>query len=402
MSTSLLYHTQSVQDFLFKNFDFSGGRTIAKVERHPDKFVCPACKSPSVTATRVYERLVQGLPMGRHRFFLRVKMHRIRCHECGAYQMEQLPFLPSAHARYTRALARTVIELRPEMSISALAEYFDLHWTTVKEIEKDHLKIKYKHIPLKDVKVIGIDEIYIGNMKFFTIVRDLESGAVLHIGKGKGAESLEPFSRRLRMSSCHIEAVTADFSSAYSYWVKDVLPDAMIVYDHFHLIKLMNDKLNKIRRRTMEELEEEQKKSLKNKRWLLLKNIEKLDDDDTIELNRLRDVYKDLGDASMLKESLRNIYSLAPDIYTATKAFKKWCDLAIETGIKELKTMAKTITSHLEGIVAYWYLGISNASMEGFNNKIRWLIRQAYGYHDKEYLKLKIFDLPKLKTTKIL
>ena len=337
-----------------------------------------------------------------HRFYIQVKMHRIRCHECGAYLMERLPFLPSAHARYTRALARTVIELRPEMSISAIAEYFDLHWTTVKEMEKDHLKIKYKHIALKDVKVIGIDEIFIGNMKFFTIVRDLESGAVLHIGKGKGAESLEAFSRRLRMSQCHIEAVTADFSPAYGSWVKDALPDAMIVYDHFHLIKLMNDKLNKIRRRTMDELEEEQKKFLKNKRWLLLKNIEKLDEDDTVKLHRLRDVYKDLGDASMLKESLRNIYSLAPDIYTATKAFNKWCDWAIETGIKELKTMAKTISRHLKGIVAHWYLPISNASMEGFNNKIRWLIRQAYGYHDKEYFRLKIFDLPNLKTTKLL
>jgi transposase len=93
---------------------------------------------------------------------------------------------------------------------------------------------------------------------------------------------------------------------------------------------------------------------------------------------------------------------LAPDIYTATEAFKKWCDLAIETGIKELKTMAKTITSHLEGIVAHWRLRISNASMEGFNNKIRWLIRQAYGYRDKDYFRLKIFDLPKLKTTKLL
>ena len=68
MSTSLLYHTQSLHGFLFEKFDFSGGQTIATVERQPDKFVCPVCKSPSVTATRVYERLVQGLPMGRHRF----------------------------------------------------------------------------------------------------------------------------------------------------------------------------------------------------------------------------------------------------------------------------------------------------------------------------------------------
>ena len=402
MSTSLLYHTQNIHDFLFERFDFSGGQTTATVDRRPDKFTCPICESPSVTATPVYERLIQGLPIGRHRFFLRVKMHRVRCHECGAYRMERLPFLPSGRARHTRALARTVIELRAEMSISALANYFELHWTTVKEIEKDHLKMKYKHISVKDVQVIGIDEIHIGDMKFFTIVRDLESGAVLHIGKGKGAESLEPFSRRLRRSRCEIEAVTVDFSSAYSSWIKDTLPDALIVYDHFHLIKLMNDKLNKIRQRTMAELEEEQKKSLKNKRWLLLKNIEKLNDDDTCELNRLRDVYKDLGDASMLKESLRNIYSLAPDIYTATKAFKKWCNLAIETGIKELKTMAKTITSHLDGILANWYLNISNASMEGFNNKIRCLVRQAYGYHDEEYFRLKIFDLPNLKTIKLL
>ena len=113
------------------------------------------------------------------------------------------------------------------------------------------------------MEIIGIDEIHIGNMKFFTIVRDLLSGTVLHVGKGKGADSLEAFSRRLKMSRCQIDAVTVDFSSAYTSWIKETLPDAMIVYDHFHLIKLMNDKLNTIRRRTMAQLEEEQKASLK-------------------------------------------------------------------------------------------------------------------------------------------
>ncbi len=81
----------------------------------------------------------------------------------------------------------------------------------------------------------------------------------------------------------------------------------------------------------------------------------------------------------------------------ARVAFEDWCTLAIETGIPEMKTMAKTLTSHLDGIVAYWNEGITSAAMEGFNNKIRWLIRQAYGYHDQEYFKLKIFDLPKLR-----
>ncbi len=107
--------------------------------------------------------------------------------------MEKLPFVPSNKARYTKGLARTVVELRREMSISAIAKYFDLHWTTVKEIEKKHLKKKYKNVPLSMVRVIGMDEIYVGKNRYLTVVRDLDSGAVLHVGDGKGADSLYDF-----------------------------------------------------------------------------------------------------------------------------------------------------------------------------------------------------------------
>ncbi len=397
MSTSLLYHTQGIHDFEFESFDFAGGQTVASIHRHADKFQCPCCNSSRVTPTFIQTRTIQSLPIGRHRFFVRVKMHRIRCSDCGAYLMEKLPFISSEKVRYTKVLARTVIDLRPEMSISALAKYFGLHWTTVKEIEKKHLKKKYKKVPLSAVRVIGIDEIYVGKNRYLTVVRDLDSGAVLHIGEGKGADSLEKFAQRIKRSSCRIETVAVDLSAAYTSWTKNNLPDATIVYDHFHVIKLMNEKLNKIRQRTMSELEEEQKKGLKNKRFLLLKNVENLDTDEGSSLELLRENYQELGDASILKESLRNIYSLVPDRYMARVAFQDWCKLAIDTGIPEMKTMANTITFHLDGIVAYWNEGITSAAMEGFNNKIRWLIRQAYGYHDQEYFKLKIFDLPKLR-----
>ena len=89
---------------------------------------------------------------------------------------------------------------------------------------------------------------------------------------------------------------------------------------------------------------------------------------------------------------------MAGNAFKAEAAFRNWCAIAVKTGIKELKDMAGTIERHLEGIVAYWQTnGLSNASMEGFNNKIRWLMRQAYGYRDEEYFHLKIFDLPKIK-----
>jgi transposase len=400
MSTSLLYHTQGVHGFTLEKFDFSGAKTEATIRRCASKFQCPVCCSSHVTPTFVGHRTIKSLPIGQHQFFLCVKMHRIRCHRCHAYRMEKLPFLPSAKVGYTRVLARTIIELRSEMSISAIATYFGLHWSTVKEIEKIHLRKKYRHISLKDVRIIGIDEIYIGNMRFLTIVRDLETGAVVHIGSGKGADSLKKFAHRLKVSKCNIEAVAVDFSPAYTSWINDQLPNATIVYDHFHLIKLINDKLDKIRRRTMNELQEEEKTCLKNKRWLLLRNFQNLNQDDQTELQRLRKIYKDLGDASLLKESLRNIYALATDVYLARRAFKRWCELANKTQIKELKTMAKTILTNLSGILSFWTVKISTAAMEGFNNKIRWLVRQAYGYRDIEYFRLKLFDLPNIRTDK--
>lgn len=102
-----------------------------------------------------------------------------------------------------------------------------------------------------------------------------------------------------------------------------------------------------------------------------------------------------------MKEKLRFIYSQAGGIEEAGEMFDEWCELAEGAEIPKLKTMAKTIKRHKEGILCFWkYNNLTSAGMEGFNNKIRWLIRVAYGYRDDEYFKLKIYDLPNLKTTK--
>ena len=112
-------------------------------------------------------------------------------------------------------------------------------------------------------------------------------------------------------------------------------------------------------------------------------------------------MFDDLGTACFLKEALRKIYAIAEYDYEAEIALNYWCKLAIASGIAGIKTMAKTIKRNMEGIKGYWkHFKLTSASMEGFNNKIGWLNRQAYGYRDEEYFKLKIFDLPKVSTAK--
>lgn len=331
-----------------------------------------------------------------------MQVRRIRCQDCGGYVRERLDFCHGPNVTYTKWLAKFVLALRAQMSISAVAELTGLHWDTVKDIEKVYLAKKYARVSLRSVRRLGIDEVYLGRkFGFITVVRDLENGTVLFVGKGKGGDALKPFKSRLRRRAKQIEAVAIDMSNAYAAWLRQVVPKAEIVYDHFHVIKLMNERMDKLRRSTMNQLEEEQKKELKGKRYLLLRNQESLSDQAKQELKQLRLQYTNLGTASLMKEYLRNIYRIANSLSTARKAFTLWCEKAEVSAVSCLKQMAKTIRKRMEGLLAFWkYDRLTNASQEGFNNKIGWLTRQAYGYRDETFLHLKIYDLPNLSTRK--
>ncbi|EDM28660.1 transposase [Lentisphaera araneosa HTCC2155] len=104
-----------------------------------------------------------------------------------------------------------------------------------------------------------------------------------------------------------------------------------------------------------------------------------------------------MGATYALKEALRRINKIK-DLAFVENALTYWCEKAHCSKVPELISMAKTIRKHYSGILAFWKTKITSAVMEGFNNKIGWLTRQAYGYRDEEYLILKIIDLPNLKT----
>jgi len=403
MSTSHFYHTQGIRGFKLKRMERVKGLEIACVISTSDYVLCPKCLSRNVSVVQTNKtRDIRGLSIGLKRMIFRVQIRRIRCHECGSYLQEPINFCPNPYSRFTKHLARFVLALRSAMSISDTARFTGLHWETVKNIEKAWLEKKYERIRLGQVSILGIDEVYLGKKRgYITVVRDMESGAVLFIGKGKGGDALKKFRKRIKRKAGQIKAVVMDMANSYSAWVEDVLPNAEIVYDHFHVIKLMNDRMDNLRRTTMNKLADEQKKELKGKRYLLLRNEEALSGNAAVELKKLRLEFADLGTASLMKEYLRNIYKMADSCDLARRAFLLWCEKAEVSGIRCLRQMAKTIRKRLQGLLAFWrYNRITSASQEGFNNKIGWLTRQAYGYRDEKYLILKIYDLPHLDIRK--
>jgi len=235
--------------------------------------------------------------------------------------------------------------------------------------------------------------------RYLTVVLDLESGAVVFVGDGKGADALKPFWKRLRPSKARIAAVAMDLSAAYRGAVSAHLPGATIVFDHFHVIKLFNEKLSELRRVLHREATEvRHKEVLKGTRWLLLKNPENLDaeKDEKKRLKEALALNKPLAVAYYLKEDLRRFWE-QPGKRFATAFLDGWIRRAEGSGIKILRQMAKTLTTHRSGLLAYYDVMITSGPLEGTNNKIKTMKRRAYGFRDREFFKLKILALHETK-----
>lgn len=228
-----------------------------------------------------------------------------------------------------------------------------------------------------------------------TVVLDLESGAIVYVGQGKGAAALDPFWKRLRASHARIEAVATDMSAAYIRAVTDHLPDAQLVFDRFHIMKLFNDKLSVLRRELYREAAAGHAKNvLKGTRWLLLRNQENLDDEKN-EWDRLQEALElnhSLATAYYLKEELRLLWE-QESAWSAVGFLDAWCARARASGIRMLCTFADTLENHRKGILAWYSFPISTGPLEGTNNKIKTLTKMAYGFRDEEYFRLKLYAL---------
>ena len=269
-------------------------------------------------------------------------------------------------------------------------------WDLIKEIQRRDLSRRFAKPKLKHLRHIAIDEIAVAKgHRYLTIVLDLESGAVVFVGDGKGAAALLPFWKRLRPSGAKIEAVAMDMSAGYRGAVATNLPKAKIVFDRFHVVKLFNDKLSDLRRALHREATDVlHKQVLKGTRWLLLKNPENLDEtrDEKKRLEEALALNKTLATAYYMKEDLRQFWE-QPGKRFATAFLDGWIRRAGASGIRMLQQMATTLAAYRSGLLAYYDVRITSGPLEGTNNKIKTMKRQAYGFRDREFFKLKILAI---------
>ena len=398
MSTSLLYHGFGIQGYQHRRTEYRGGKVIFTIRHKRDELVCSHCGSRKVIRRGKVTRQFRTVPIGLKPVLISLAIQRVFCNACSLVRQTKLGF--ADHRRsYTKAFERYVLELSKFATIKDIASHLGVSWGLIQDIQKRNLLKRYKTLKLKHLKQIAIDEISIGKgHRYMTIVLCLETGAVVYVGDGKGADALAPFFKKLSRSKTKVEAVAIDMSPAYISAVMENLPEAKMVFDHFHVVKLYNDRLSDLRRKLYHEADILGKKTIKGTRWLLLKNPENLNEErqEPQRLHEALALNQPLFTAYYMKEDLRQIWK-QPNKKKAKEFLTDWVWRAGSSGISMLQKMAKTIAVYSFGILAYYDYPISTGPLEGTNNKIKTMKRQAYGFRDMEFFKLKIMALHETK-----
>jgi transposase len=399
MSTTLLYQAFGIAGYTYRSQHHRGGCLFLCIEQPRERLRCSQCGSPAVWVRGRQERIFRTVPIGMKPTSIVLEVPRVGCLRCHANQQVKIGFA-DPKKRYTRSFERYALELSRHMTIQDVADHLQVGWDTIKDIQAKNLQRRFGNPKLRKLKQIAIDEINIGKgHHYLTVVLDLLSGAVVFVGDGKGVEALEIFWQKLRRCRARIKAVASDMSAAYIRAIRDNIPNAVHVFDHFHVVKLFNDKLSAFRRQLYHEASSDhERRILKGTRWLLLKNPENLDEDRN-ELDRLMAALRlnqPLAIAYYLKEDLRQIWS-QPDKRTARRVLRDWLARARASGIRMLAQFADTLEEHQEGVLNYYNYKISTGPLEGTNTKIQLMKRQAYGFRNPVFFKLKILGLHETK-----
>src|SRR5262245_12678443 len=233
MSTSLLYHAFGTRGYRYVRTAYTEGQVIFTLRQEPVACRCSACGSADVISRGHAERRFRSLPIGSRATSLVLPVPRVECRACGVVRQVNVTFADPRRT-YTRAFRRYVLELSRRMTIRDVAAHLGVGWDLVKDIQKRDLARRYARPKLKHLRRIAIDEIAVAKAhRYMTVVLDLDGGAVVFVGDGKGADALKPFWRRLRPSGAKVEAVAMDMSAAYRGAVTAHLIHDPVVADRF-------------------------------------------------------------------------------------------------------------------------------------------------------------------------
>jgi len=327
------------------------------------------------------------------RIYLDVEVRRVYCRKCLKVKQENLEWLAD-YPFYTKRFAFYVGRRCRNSSLTDIAKELHLNWKTVKALEKQYMREQLRRVGLPGPKAIGIDEISIRKGHSYRIVVSdlLRQRAIWFGGEDRSEQSMDLFFKELGpKKSRKIGLAVMDMWKAFTNSTRRNAPQAAILYDKFHVMRHLNEALDKIRKREYARLSDRDRQFVKGQKYTLLSHWKNLSVDGRVALKTLFNANKRLNTAYLLKESFGQLWDYQREGW-ARRFFDNWKASLKWQRLKPYEDFAKMIESHWDGIAAHINSEekVPLGFVEGLNNKIRVIQRRAYGLRDQEYLRLKV------------
>lgn len=339
---------------------------------------CPMCGRDAPKHDH-RERRWRHLDLYEYEAFVIATVPRTDCPEHGVRQVK----VPWADGRtgFTALFERLAVSLLQEMSISAVARTLRLTWDEIDGIMQRSIARGLRLRKDRVVRHIGIDEkSFKKRHKYVTIVTDLDASEVIWVGSGRKIETLNAFWKSLSPDQlAGIEGVAMDMWPAYIESTLAFLPNAeqKIVFDKFHVMKYLTHAVD-LERRSAGRGDS----TLKKTRYQWLRRPGNMSHSERIEFAKLRKAHERLGRAWVIKETFADLWDYTY-VGAARNFFRCWYSWAIRSRFRHMKDVARLIARHIENILTYLRIPITNAASESVNSKIQWFKYQARGFRNE-------------------
>lgn len=330
-----------------------------------------------------------------HECYLHCKVPRLKTAD-GKVKLVEVPWARKGSGFTLLFEAFSMALIEGEMPVNKAADLVGEYPQRLWNIFNYWIQLAYQADKQDEVRQIGIDETSVRKgHDYVTVAADLNTRRVIHVTPGKDSHTIGRIKGHLQQKGVEAEAITdacIDMSTGFIAGMQEHFPNTTITFDKFHVVKLLNEAMNEVRKR-----EAREHALLKGHKYTLLKSDHNLSPRQKQERETLIELLPTIGKAYRLKVLFRDFWEFK-NKQEAMAFLAYWCDLVEEEGIFAFKKFVSTIKSHWNGIVNYIGSQIANGVMEGINNKIQLAKRRARGYRNiTNFIHMIYFIAGKLK-----
>jgi len=351
------------------------------------KFPCPSCGRSCCHVHDTIERTWRHLNFFQFKTYLHCRVPRTECEGCGVKQVK-VPWARKSSG-FTLLMDSMIVILAQHMPAKTVADIIGEHDTRIWRVLEYYVQEARSNEDFSNVHSVGVDETSRAKgHNYISVFVDLDESRVIHVCEGRDSGTVTSFKHDYEAHkglAGDVDNFCCDMSPAFISGIESNFENAPITFDRFHVMKLMNEAVDQVRRE-----EQADNANLKRTRYIWLKNPENLTSRQVKELGSLKDMHLKTSRAYDLKLSLRDFWNIRDPIL-AESYLKKWYFWATHSRLDPVIDKAKTFKHHWNGILNYINTRIDNGVLEGINSLIQAAKNSSRGFRSTKNFIITIY-----------